>query len=297
MRVHRNLRTREYRGSGGAEPTYRPDRRSTGRRHAAHPGGHVAAAGLWTTCVPRNAAVELAATVSVVTSAQLRATLARNSDTRESAKAVMRTGGDADREGRWGEDAREELFTTRTMRYLAGSSRSSGRASRRATAPSARRSRPRRRDRRRAEHPLALLALEVRQQVAGDERERALLLGGQQRQQPLGSVDQDRLQHLVLAHRAVRDARPSSDQRREVGRARDGLGQRAEEAAHLPRRPPRAAARPCRRGRRGRRWPATRRTASRRPRPWSSPARTARRTRTRPRAAARAAPDPEPAWV
>ena len=58
-----------------------------------------------------------------------------------------------------------------------------------------------------------------------------------------------------------------------------------------PTRPRRAAARPSRRGTRGRPWPARRPTPSPRPRPSSWPVRTAQRTRTPLRAAVRAAPD------
>src|SRR5581483_2612811 len=85
-------------------------------------------------------------------------------------------------------------------------------------------------------HPaLALLTLEERDEIAGDEAEGPVSLGREQREQPLGLGDEDLLQDLVLDDGPVREHEPLLDQRREVGRTGDRLGERSEEPAHLPR--------------------------------------------------------------
>ena len=139
---------------------------------------------------------------------------------------------------------------------------------------------------------LALLPLEERHEVAGDELERPVLLRGQQREQPLGLGDEDLLQDDVLPHRPVREQQAVLDEAREVGRADDRLGERRRRTDPSPRPRPRAAAGPCRPGRRGRPSRATRPTPSPRPRPSSCRARSGRSRRTPPRGSARAAPGP-----
>ena len=145
----------------------------------------------------------------------------------------------------------------------------------------------------RPEPTLALLPLEERQQVAGDER----AAGGAARWSCSGSSRSGSVTRIFWSTTCSPTARcantsPSSTRLAKSGAPDDGLGERAEEPAHLPRHDLAqqlvlAAGEDPVDGRR-----ATRRTPSRRPRPSSCRARSGRSTRTRPRASARAAPGP-----